>query len=627
MKVTFAEILRNLRSERNLSQLQLASKLFVSRACIASWENGRRVPDPLLITRLAEVLNVNIAALMYAAAVDSEPLNVIMVDDEEVILAGAMQTLYEVMPEAEITGFSKVSEAITFARGNRIAVAFLDIELGQHSGLDLCRTLTEINPLTNVIFLTSYPDYALKAWDTNASGFLVKPLRREDITEQLRKLRHPCKNTDGSMTSLNNLDIINFAFAITGITLAILGLILSLMINNLSSWAKSFFVIFFMMIMGDVSSDLIITLSTNFLSAEGVFFTKLGMLCETIFQLSIMLMLSLFMLHCCNEDWRRSKLFYCSLTLCIIYLILLAAAQFTMFMYHVDNLNIYHRGALYVLFSPAVMLMGINIAVFYCRRNKISPNQRKVLWSVLTILFISLIIQIFLYGIRFILIGTTIAAAIMFVYILKEQIMENARQQINIKVLEMRPHFIYNVMTSIYYLCGIDSGKAQNAIMNFTTYLQKNFNAIVKQDLIPFDEELEHTKAYLAVEKIRYEKFLFVEYDTPYRSFRLPPLTLQPIVENAVKHGIDAELSPLHIFIRTRQTKDGHEIIIEDTGRSFDSRIITQVYGENRVHIGLSNIRERLRIMCDGTLNIEPRKEGGTIVTLRLKNMNYNKTR
>ena len=117
MKVTFAEILRNLRSERNLSQLQLASKLFVSRACIASWENGRRVPNPLLITRLAEVLNVNIAALMYAAAVDSEPLNVIMVDDEEVILAGAMQTLYEVMPEAEITGFSKVSEAITFARG------------------------------------------------------------------------------------------------------------------------------------------------------------------------------------------------------------------------------------------------------------------------------------------------------------------------------------------------------------------------------------------------------------------------------------------------------------------------------------------------------------------------------
>ena len=191
MEITFAESLRDLRSEKNLSQQQLADKLFVSRACVASWENGRRIPDPILITRLAGVLGVDISMLINAAAVEPEPPNVIIVDDEEVILAGAMSTLAKAIPGAEITGFSKVSESISFARSNRIALAFLDIELGKNSGLDLCRTLIEIYPLTNVIFLTNYPDYAIKAWDTSASGFLVKPLRIDDVHRQFEKLRHP----------------------------------------------------------------------------------------------------------------------------------------------------------------------------------------------------------------------------------------------------------------------------------------------------------------------------------------------------------------------------------------------------------------------------------------------------
>ena len=94
------------------------------------------------------------------------------------------------MPNAIITGFTKPSESIKFASGNRIALAFLDIELGKTNGFELCRTLLEINPRTNIVFLTAYVEYALDAWSTGASSFTLKPLTAEGVREQLDKLRY-----------------------------------------------------------------------------------------------------------------------------------------------------------------------------------------------------------------------------------------------------------------------------------------------------------------------------------------------------------------------------------------------------------------------------------------------------
>ena len=120
-----------------------------------------------------------------------------MVDDETILLAGEIPIISEAMPNATITGFSKPSEAIEYARSNSISIAFLDIEIGKTSGLELCNTLLEINPMTNVIFLTSHQDYAIKAWGTAASGFLLKPLRQEDVEDQLKKLRYPIMGNMG----------------------------------------------------------------------------------------------------------------------------------------------------------------------------------------------------------------------------------------------------------------------------------------------------------------------------------------------------------------------------------------------------------------------------------------------
>ena len=193
MSAKFSETLRKLREERGLSQKQLGKQMFVNHSTIARWENGTRLPDAAMISRLAKCLGVDTNTLFQLAAESEESPSVIMVEDSKVILTEGLTVLGDVMPNATITGFIWPLEAIEYAKANRIALAVLDIELGTASGLDLCRTLLEINPRTNVVFLTAYPDYSLDAWNTDACGFMVKPLTPEDVKEQLKKLRYPLR--------------------------------------------------------------------------------------------------------------------------------------------------------------------------------------------------------------------------------------------------------------------------------------------------------------------------------------------------------------------------------------------------------------------------------------------------
>ena len=191
MNILFADTLKKLRTKKSLTQLQLANLMFVNKATISKWESGSRIPDATMITRLAKVLAVDVGTLLSTTFESDESLNIIMVDDNKTILSYNLLILEEVAPDALIAGFNRPQEAIEYAKENRIDLAFLDIELGTASGFDLCRVLLEINPCTRVVYLTAYPDYSLNAWDTDACGFLVKPLIPEDVRRQLKKLHYP----------------------------------------------------------------------------------------------------------------------------------------------------------------------------------------------------------------------------------------------------------------------------------------------------------------------------------------------------------------------------------------------------------------------------------------------------
>ena len=190
--MNFGDYLKNLRVERGLSQQKLAEIMFVNRSSVARWEAGTRMPDAVMIRRLADALNADVRELL-AYEKDEEIQNIIVVDDESIVLKGEISTLEEAFPDAAIAGFAKASEALAFMAINNVAIVFLDIELGQHSGIELCSQILAQNPTTNVIFLTAFSDYSLNAWDTSASGFIVKPLTRESIRDALSRLRYPVR--------------------------------------------------------------------------------------------------------------------------------------------------------------------------------------------------------------------------------------------------------------------------------------------------------------------------------------------------------------------------------------------------------------------------------------------------
>ena len=190
MNSLFADTLKELRTRKGLSQNQLARAMFVNNTTISKWESGSRLPSADMIARLARVLEVNVATLFSASAEYNGSPNIIMVDDNKDILSYSLLILEEVVPNAMISGFNRPRQAIEYAKENRVDLALLDIELGNSSGFDLCRAVVEINPCTKVIYLTAYPDYALDAWDTNACGFMVKPLTPENVRRQLKKLHY-----------------------------------------------------------------------------------------------------------------------------------------------------------------------------------------------------------------------------------------------------------------------------------------------------------------------------------------------------------------------------------------------------------------------------------------------------
>lgn len=186
-----SDILKQARIDKGISQEILAERLFVTKSAVSNWEQGNRIPDILMLAKIADCLDLDIASLVNATTGQNKTPNVIMVDDEKIILNGGIPIIKSVIPNAEVTGFTKPSDAVQYAKENKVDLAFLDIEMGMTSGLDVCQDLLNCNPKTNVIYLTAYMEYSFDAWKTGASGFTLKPLTADGIREQLSRLRYP----------------------------------------------------------------------------------------------------------------------------------------------------------------------------------------------------------------------------------------------------------------------------------------------------------------------------------------------------------------------------------------------------------------------------------------------------
>ena len=411
--------------------------------------------------------------------------------------------------------------------------------------------------------------------------------------------------------------IANFAISAAGLMIALYGLILTSASRYADRRTRNFLLLFFIVLALYIGSNLLAQIAEQFTSRP--ILTLTAIFFESLFSSLLLPLLALYMLIRCGEP-SRSPVMYLIEALWLIYFALLTYTQISKNIYYVSADNVYHRGPLYpvLLVPPAFILIVILVALIR-RRNRLTKRQFSAFLAYVINPVLSILVQMVSYGLHLILLGTVVAAAIMLIILLNDQADQAAhqkeriaKQHADLMVLQMRPHFIYNTLMSIYYLISQDPQKAQTTLLDFSTYLRKNFTAISKNELIPFEEELEHAKAYLAVEQVRFEDKLTVKYDTPYTDFELPPLTLQPLVENCVKHGVDPELDPLTIYVSTKKTDEGYDVIVADTGPGFGSS------GNTGNSVALANIEERLDMMCDGSISIDCREGVGSVVTLHI---------
>lgn len=186
-----------------------------------------------------------------------------------------------------------------------------------------------------------------------------------------------------------------------------------------------------------------------------------------------------------------------------------------------------------------------------------------------------------------------------------------AESRIRIMMSQIQPHFLYNTLSSIQALCRIDPEKAFDVTEKFGTYLRNNIDSLDQPDLIPFAKELEHTRVYSEIEMIRFPN-VRVNYDVPDTDFSVPALTVQPLVENAIRHGVRIREEGI-VTVSSRTTDRCHEIVIADNGKGFDTTLLKTADGS---HIGVRNVQERIEKMCCGTLTVESIIDKGTTVTI-----------
>ena len=185
-------------------------------------------------------------------------------------------------------------------------------------------------------------------------------------------------------------------------------------------------------------------------------------------------------------------------------------------------------------------------------------------------------------------------------------------------ISQIQPHFLYNALNTIKYLIKRDPKTAEKAVIAFSKYLRGNMDSISQKHPIPFETELAHIKNYCAIELLRFGDKLNIVYNTDFTDFSVPSLSIQPLVENAIKHGVTKKPEGGTATVSSFEEAEFYCVVIEDDGIGFDPENPDFVPDDSHSHIGLSNVSNRLKIMVNAQLNIESEQGKGTRVTIKI---------
>jgi len=296
------------------------------------------------------------------------------------------------------------------------------------------------------------------------------------------------------------------------------------------------------------------------------------------------------------------------------------------FLFIPSNVNLITYGPWYSIFMYMVVVFMVLMVFFFV------INIKRVGWRDSILLILMQVVPPFCY--YFVLQEAPILLSLQAIFLLTSYILiyqgriwnlseneklvvvqKNQLSDMRLRLVQsqVKPHFLYNTLSNIAYYCKKDPNIAHKLTLDFSNYLRANIDSLDSSNLIEFSKELEHTKTYLEIEKIRFEDRVNVEYNIEYDDFKVPSLILQPIVENAVKHGVCKKEEGGTIKIYTKKDADQIIITVEDNGVGFDTSVDIS---DGRSHVGISSAKNRLEQMCSGHMSIESTINKGTVVRM-----------
>ena len=281
----------------------------------------------------------------------------------------------------------------------------------------------------------------------------------------------------------------------------------------------------------------------------------------------------------------------------------------------------YERGDLFwVNYIGPIGMLAVNayVANEFCDLFR----QKAAVITYALLPMVAAVAQLFSYGIGLIPTALLISTLLMYgnFYVergheLSSKSAELVEQNVTMLLSQIQPYFLYTSLKSIARIEG-NPPETKNALNEFGKYLKGNLNTITQKSAIPFSKEMEHVQTYVKLEKLRFKEKLRIKYDIQSTDFEVPALTLQMLVENAIKHGVTIREEGGTVNVRTYDEGDDHVIAVIDDGVGFDTSVPPS--DESRSHVGIINVRQRLKELVGGTLDIQSEIGKGTVAIVKI---------
>lgn len=305
---------------------------------------------------------------------------------------------------------------------------------------------------------------------------------------------------------------------------------------------------------------------------------------------------------------------YIILAICSIYILLSVISLFNGMFFSFDENGCFVNGPMYGLVR-AFDLIVIIIGIFWvmCYRKILTLREISFLISFNVLPLLSMTLQRFWEPTPQYM-AVTLSLIVIYVLFHGEITRQLADSRISIMLSQIQPHFMHNMLTTIMYMCRTEPEEAEKTVGQFADYLRANMDSLTLKQCIQFETELKHVKTYWSLEEKRFRDKIRAVYDIQENSFMLPSLTIQPIVENAVKHGM-RKGKQLTVTIRTYSDVNNYYVEINDDGRGFD---VNAFENDGKSHIGIKNVQQRLKMMCGGELMVNSVPDQGTDAVIKI---------